>query len=139
VAECTRFVLSLRQIVRGTSAVCVVTLPSHVVGADVTQRVLHACHCAFRVDAFSGTMSLLPRVPCSITRVCSPHCRADRVGGYHPPEYADFHALLSLRFALKPHALVGGHPEAAVYLLKRELHKLKIERPHLPPGTACIG
>ncbi len=51
----------------------------------------------------------------------------------HPPEYADAHGLVALRFAAKPCSLVGGHPEACVYLMKRERHRIKLEKPHLPP------
>ena len=80
------------------------------------------------------------RVKVSANTAGSLFCRlfgvwSDAPGKTHPPEYADAHGVLALRFSAHPCSLVGGHPEACVYLLKRERHKIKLEKPHLPPGV----
>lgn len=111
-----RLLHGLRAAVAGTTGGVVVTLPTYQLPTGVATRALHTAHCCMRMEAFKDTP----------TRV-------------HPPEYADAHGVLALRFAARPASLVGGHPEACVYLLKRERHKIRLEKPHLPPEPESVG
>ena len=64
---------------------------------------------------------------------------ADKVGYVTPPEFTDFQGLLTVT-SVRRQGSFTAPSDTVAYLFKRDIHKVRLEKPHLPPGVCvCVA
>lgn len=119
-SDTLRWLLTLKQQVRGTNVAAMVSLPSGVLDQAAAAQARHIADCTLSLMAFADP-TFAASSPARIT----------------PDEFKDYTGLVYLRRLPSPMTLTP--PTAAstvVFLFKRDRRKITLSKLHLPPEDA---
>merc|ERR1712227_569383 len=109
-----RFLYTLRSIVRTAYAVCLVTIPSHLMqDIHLIHRLIDCCDTALRLDSFAGIPSK-----------------------ENNPVYKEYHGLFHINKLPRLNSLTCHVPDTLDLAFKLKRKKFMIERLHLPPDLS---
>lgn len=112
VPDISKFLLTLKSIVRHTSSTCILTIPTHVlkaVDADLVTKIRSSVDYAIELESFAGS---------------------DRETN---PVFKDYHGLLHIRKIQAVNSPAPYHPKIQDLAFKLRRKKFVIEKLHLPP------